>query len=215
MNEINKINLSEQTKFRLNEIKKLSKYVTAFDYIEKILIVLSEKSSGFCIISLANVIGAPAAVASSSLTLMFSLTTEIIQKLLSITRNKKKKHDEILMLAKSKLNNIETLVSQAMTDMEISHEESNAIIRKKQKCERMKVNVKNVSEKQENMTLHSVNSKKITSLVKNYQIFCKIKKFYFSFCIYKIYLISAEGSKNAVVHFLRVKTTDKIWSGRV
>ena len=71
---------------------------------------------------------------------MFSLTTGIIKKLLSITRNKKKKHDKILMLAKSKLNSIETLVSQALIDMEISHKEFNAIIREKQKYERMKKN---------------------------------------------------------------------------
>ena len=88
----------------------------------------------------------------------------MIKKLLSITRNEKKKHDKILMLAKSKLDSIETLVSQALIDMEISHEEFNAIIREKQKYERMKENVRNVSEKQENMRLNSVNSRKIMSL---------------------------------------------------
>ena len=51
------------------------------------------------------------------------------------------------MLAKSKLNSIETLVSQALIDIEISHEEFNAIIRKKQKHERMKENLRSVSEK--------------------------------------------------------------------
>ena len=56
-----------------------------------------------------------------------------------------------------------------MIDMEISHEEFNAIIREKQKYERLKKNVKNVSErcsteKQENMRLNSVNSRKITTL---------------------------------------------------
>ena len=88
-----------------------------------------------------------------------SLTTGIIKKLCSITRNKKKKHDKILTLAKSKLHSIETLVSQAFTDMEISHEEFTAIIIEK-KYERMKENVKNVGEKQENTRLNSVNSKK-------------------------------------------------------
>ena len=63
------------------------------------------------------------------------------------------------MLAKSKLDSIETLVSQALIDMEISHEEFNAIIREKQKYKRMKENVRNVNEKQENMRLNSVNSK--------------------------------------------------------
>ena len=75
-----------------------------------------------------------------------------------------KKHDKILMLAKSKLNSIETLVFQVLTDMEITHEELNVIMREKQKYERMKENVRNVSEKQENMRSNSVNSRKITSL---------------------------------------------------
>ena len=118
----------------------------------------------FCIISSGNVVGAPAGIASASLNLFFSLTTRIIKKLLNITRNKQKKHDKILMLAKRKLDSIETLVSQALTDMKISHEEFNGIIREKQKYERTKENVKNVSEKQENVRLNSVNSKKITSL---------------------------------------------------
>ena len=116
MNEINKTNLSEQTKFRLSEIigienyfhqeinqrkscsKKLSKYVTAFDYIDKILIVLSATSSGVCIISSASVVGAPVGIASASFTLVFSLATGIIKHLLSMTRKKKKKHNKILSL---------------------------------------------------------------------------------------------------------------------
>ena len=68
------------------------------------------------------------------------------------------------MLAKSKLESIETLISQALIYMEISIEEFNAIIREKQKYERMKENMRNVNEKQENMRLNSVNSRKITSL---------------------------------------------------
>ena len=94
--------------------------------------------------------------------LLFSLTTRIIKKLLSITRKKKRKHDKILMLAKS----IETLVSQALIDVEISHEESVTILNERDKYEKMKENLKNISEKQENMRLNSVNSKtqKITSL---------------------------------------------------
>ena len=67
----------------------------------------------------------------------FSLTTGIIKKLLSITRNKKKKHDKILMLAKSKLNGIQILVSQVLIDMEeISHEEFNIIIKEKKNTRR-------------------------------------------------------------------------------
>ena len=128
--------------------------------MDKILIVLSTTSSGVCIISSASVVGVPVGIASARFTLIFPLTTGIIKKLQSITRNKNKKHDKILMLAKSKFDSIETLLSQALIDMEISHEEFNAIIREKQKYERMKENVRNVSEKQENMRLNSVNSKK-------------------------------------------------------
>ena len=67
------------------------------------------------------------------------------------------------MLAKSKPNNIETLVSQAMTDMEISHEEFITILKEKDKYEKMKGNARNVSkkleQKAENMRLNSVNSR--------------------------------------------------------
>ena len=68
------------------------------------------------------------------------------------------------MLAKSKLNTIETLVSRSLIDMEISHKEFIAILKEKDKHEKMKENVRNASEKleekQENMRIDSVNSKK-------------------------------------------------------
>ena len=134
---IDKVLLSEQTKFQLSEIigienffyqeinqrksccKKVNKYVTTFDYIDKILIVLIATSSGVSIISFTSIIGVPVGIVSASLTLIFSLITGIAKKLLNITGNKKKKHDKILLLAKSKLNSIETLISQALTDLDI------------------------------------------------------------------------------------------------
>ena len=91
--------------------KILSKYVALFDYIDQALIVLSAASGGVSIILFTSIVGAPVGIASASLTLIFSLTTGIVKKLLNITRNKKKKHDKIFMLAKSKLNSIETLIS--------------------------------------------------------------------------------------------------------
>ena len=63
------------------------------------------------------------------------------------------------MFAESKLGSIETLVSQALIDMEINHEEFNAIIREKQKYKRMKENLRSASEKQENMRMNNVNSR--------------------------------------------------------
>ena len=113
MNESNSIetidrtNLTERAKFRLDEISKienyfheeinqrksccknLSKYVAAFDYIDKILIVLSATTGEVSICSFATV-GAPIGIASASVTLIFSLTRGIVKTLLSTTRNKKK-----------------------------------------------------------------------------------------------------------------------------
>ena len=149
MNEIDKTNLTDQTKIRLNKIteiedcfhqeinqrkscsKKLSKYVTAFDYVDKILIVLSATTGGVCIISSVSAVGAPVGIAGAGFILIFSLTTGIIKKLLSITKNKKKKHDKILIMDKSKLNSIETLIPPALIDMEISHEEFDTIMKEK------------------------------------------------------------------------------------
>ena len=117
--------LNDQTKFRLNQsnktkdyfefeirereavIKKLSKYTAALDYTDKTLIALSATSGRISIISFTNVIGIPAGVISASLTLVFSLTTGIVKKLLKETRKKGKKCSKIIMLAKSKLNSIE------------------------------------------------------------------------------------------------------------
>ena len=108
MHETDKTKLSDQTKFRLYEIKKnenyfineinekklyskkLSKYVTIFDNMDKILIVLSATSNGVSIISFISIIGVPAGIASASFTLIFSITARIIKKLLSATIQKKK-----------------------------------------------------------------------------------------------------------------------------
>ena len=127
--------------------KKFSKYVVAFDYIDKILILLSATTGGVSIISFTSIVGAPVEMASASFTLIFSLTTGIVKKLLHITRKKKKKHDKILMLAKSKLNSIETLISQALIDMEISHEEFIAILKERDKYEKMEDNLRSENEK--------------------------------------------------------------------
>ena len=166
MNEIDKTKFTERTKIRLDKIT-LCKYVAAFDYLDNVLIVLSATSGGVCIISSVSVVEAPIGIAGESFTSIFSLTAGIIKKLLNITRNKKKKLDKILMLAKSILNSNKTLISEALIDMEISHEEFIAIFKEKEKYEKMTENVKSSSEKleknPENMRLNSVNLRK-TSL---------------------------------------------------
>ena len=89
-----------------------------------------------------SVVGAPVGMASASFTLIFSLTIGIVKKLLGITRNKKKKHDKILMLAKIKLNSIETLISQSLIDIEKSYEVFITIFKEKEKCQKMKENLR-------------------------------------------------------------------------
>ena len=89
---------------------------------------------------------APVGIASARFTLIFSITTGIVKKLLNIARNKKKQH-KILMLPKSKHNSIETLISQALTNMVLSHEEYSTILKEKDKYERMKDNLKSENEK--------------------------------------------------------------------
>ena len=63
------------------------------------------------------------------------------------------------MLAKSKLNSIETLISQALIDMEISHKIFVTILKEKDKFEKMKENLRSEHEKQEFMRLSSIKSK--------------------------------------------------------
>ena len=177
MHEIDKTKLTDQTKFRLYEIikigncfvndinqqkvysNKLNKYVTIFDYIDEILIVLSATTSGVSIISFTSItIGESVGIVSASFTLIVSLTTGIIKKLLNMTTNKKKKHDQLLMLAESKFNSIETLILQALGDLDISHEEFIMILKEKDKYGRMKYNLisENEDEKQEILKISNI-----------------------------------------------------------
>ena len=124
------------------------------------LIILSPPSAAVSYISFTSIIGAPGGTASASLSLCFSLTTGIVKKLLYITRKKKKKkHNKILILAKSKLNSIETLAPQALIDMEISHEKFVINLKEKDKYEKMKGNLRSENEKYEIMRLSSIKSK--------------------------------------------------------
>ena len=143
---LNAVLLSDLQQFRLNKIneikdyfvaeikerelmsKRLSKYIASFDYFDKSLIVLSVTTGSISIASFATVIGAPVGIISASFSLAFSISTGIIKKLLKTTRNKKKKHNKIVMLARSKLNSIESKISEALINNEISHEDFMTII---------------------------------------------------------------------------------------
>ena len=108
--------------------KKISKYISFFDYFDKSLIVLSVTSEGVSVASFATLIGALIGIKSASFSLSFSLCTELVKKLLKATRNKKKKHNKIVMLVRTKLNSIESKISEALINNQISNEDLITII---------------------------------------------------------------------------------------
>ena len=125
LDEINKIKdyLNAKIKERKDIVKKISKYIVAFDYADKLFITPSASFGTLSIVSHATIVGIPVGIAGASLTVIFTVTTGVVKKLLNIRRKKKKKHNKIIALTRSKLNIIETLRSQALIDFDISHEE--------------------------------------------------------------------------------------------
>ena len=148
LDEINKIKeyFDNKIKERKVIIKKLNKYLVSFDYLDKIFIALSAPSGTLSIASHATVVGIPVGIAGSSLTLIFTIGTGINKSLLKVTRKRKKKHNKIIALAKSKLNMIDTLLSNALNDSKISHEEFTNIITEKNIYENIKENIKDKAE---------------------------------------------------------------------
>ena len=146
LDEINKRKdyLNSEIKERKDIIKKISKYIVAFDYADKLFITLSASFGTLSIASHSTIVGIPVGIAGASLTLIFTVTTGVVKKLLNITRKKKKKHNKIIALARSKLNIIETLISQALTDFDISHEEFSKVIYEKNNYEQIRDNIKSV-----------------------------------------------------------------------
>ena len=133
LDEITKIKdyFKDEIKERKNIAKKISKHIVAFDYADKVFITLSASFGTLSIASYATIVGIPVGIAGASLTLIFTVTTGAVKTLLNITRKKKKKHNKIIALARSKLNIIENLISQALLDFEITHEEFSKIIYEK------------------------------------------------------------------------------------
>ena len=140
LNKISEIEDYFITEIKERELlsKKLSKHIYIFYYFDKSLIVLSVRSGSISIASFATVIGVPAKIASASLSLTFSLCTGLVKKLLKATRNKKKKRNKIVMLARSKLNSIESKISEALTNNQISHEDFMTIINEERNCQELK-----------------------------------------------------------------------------
>ena len=138
----NKIN--EMKDYFIAEIKErklmsktFSKYIASSDYFDQSLIVLSVATGSIYIASFATVIGAPVGMMSASCSLAFSITTGFVKMFLKTTRNKKK-HNKIVMLARSKLNSIESKISKALMDNEISHEDFTTILNEEKKYQELK-----------------------------------------------------------------------------
>ena len=148
LDEINKIRdyFDNEIKERKDIIKKLNKYLVSFDYLDKIYITLSASFVTLSIASYASVVGIPAGITGASLKLVFTLGMGISKSLLKVTKKRKKKHNKIIVLAKSKLSDIETLLSSALNDSKISHEEFSNIITEKNIYENIKENIKNTIE---------------------------------------------------------------------
>ena len=148
LDEINKIRdyFDNEIKERKDIIKKLNKYLVSFNYLDKTYIILSASFRTLSIALYASVVGIPAGITGASLNLVFTLGTGISKSLLNLTKKRKKKHNKIMILAKNKLNTIDTLLSSALNDSKISHEEFSNIITEKNIYENIKENIKNTIE---------------------------------------------------------------------
>ena len=148
LNEMNKIKeyFNNEINERKNIINKLNKYIVNFDHADKIFIVLSTSFGTLSIASHATVIVIPVGITGAYLTLIFTISTGINKSLLQLTKKKKKNHNKIMVLAKNKLNMIDTLLSSALNDSKISYEEFSNIINEKNMYENMKENIKDIKE---------------------------------------------------------------------
>ena len=103
--------------------RKHKKVCTTLNYIERPLIVASVITGCISTSAFASLLGIPIEIASSAIGLKICAITARIKKYKSIIKKKKKEHDKIVLLAKSKLNNIEVLFLKVLIDSNISRDE--------------------------------------------------------------------------------------------
>ena len=124
--------------------KKHKKVCTTLNYIEHFLILASTITGCISISAFASLIGILIGITSSAIGLKICAITAGIKKYKSIIKKKKKKHDKIVLLAKSKLNSIEVLISKALIDSVISHDEFVLINNVLKEYNEMKEEIKNL-----------------------------------------------------------------------
>ena len=100
--------------------KKHNKVCRVLNYFQHLLIVISTVTGCVSISAFGSLLGIPIGITSSAMGLKICAITAGIKKYKSIIKKKKKKHDKIVFLAKSKLNSIEILISKALIDSNIS-----------------------------------------------------------------------------------------------
>ena len=122
--------------------RRLNKYIASFHYFDKSLIVLSVTTGSVSIASFATVIEAPVGIVWVSFSLAFLISTWIIKKLFKKTRNKKKKHNKIFILARSKLNSIESKISEVLINNEVSLHDFMTIISEEKKYRELKESIR-------------------------------------------------------------------------
>ena len=127
----------------------LGEYIDALHF-NKNLIVLSATNVGVPIASFANGIGAFVGIASACFSFVCSRTTGIIKKLLKTIRNQKKKHNKIVVLARSKLNIVKTMITKALIDSEIGSEEYTTIINEEEKYRRLEEDIRMMKSQRSN-----------------------------------------------------------------
>ena len=103
--------------------KKYKNVCTILNYIEHFLILASKFNGCISISAFASLIGIRIGITSSATALKVCAITARIKKYMSIIKKKKKKHDNIILLPKSKLDSIEVLIFKALIDSVISHDE--------------------------------------------------------------------------------------------
>ena len=124
--------------------KKHKKVCTTLNYIEDILILASIITRCISISAFTSLISVPIGITSSAFGLQICAMTAGSKKYKSIIKKKKKKHDKIVLLAKSKLNNKEILISKALSDSVVSHDEFVLISNMLKEYNEMKEETKNL-----------------------------------------------------------------------
>ena len=101
--------------------KKHENVFRVFNYIDQSLIVISTITGCVSISAFASLVGIPIGITSSAIGFKICVITAGIKRYKSINKKKKKNHDKIILLSKSKLNSLEVLISKALIDSNISH----------------------------------------------------------------------------------------------